>query len=370
MTASVVRTITKHFAPGWGGAPESVRLMARLLRPIGVSLDVFAVEGVFRDVGTLDCLPASVGTGRLDGEAAIPHDAVLIVGPWNTASPREAARARIRGIPVTYAPRGGLSRIEFQRKRDMKKLPYLAAVESICLVAANSVLFSSQLERSRTVPLAGLAHGVVLPDPFVPSWPVTSDIGPAGRRCQRVGFLGEISPRKAFREVVDAFMLLASRPGPELQLVVGGRPRPGSESYFDHALASASPGAVRWVGPVAPADRADFYRSVDLLIVPSKFESFGLVVAEALSCGRPVLVSSSVGILEHMPDSPAVQRLERVTASAIAAAVARCVAEWDRVTSNVPRAQQAVLSDLGGAHLAQAYANLLLHPREREHSAC
>jgi glycosyltransferase involved in cell wall biosynthesis len=37
------------------------------------------------------------------------------------------------------------------------------------------------------------------------------------------------------------------------------------------------------------------YRDADCLVLPSRFDSFGMVVAEALACGLPVIVSDMVG---------------------------------------------------------------------------
>lgn len=40
---------------------------------------------------------------------------------------------------------------------------------------------------------------------------------------------------------------------------------------------------------------ADYFRQVDAVILPSYFEPFGLVIPQALECGRPVIISRHVG---------------------------------------------------------------------------
>ena len=42
----------------------------------------------------------------------------------------------------------------------------------------------------------------------------------------------------------------------------------------------------------------NFYHAVDLMIHPARFEEFGMVVAEAMACGSPVLTSNNVGASE------------------------------------------------------------------------
>jgi D-inositol-3-phosphate glycosyltransferase len=55
---------------------------------------------------------------------------------------------------------------------------------------------------------------------------------------------------------------------------------------------------VRFVPPVDRARLVQWYRSADLVAVPSYNESFGLVALEAQACGRPV-VAHDVGGLRH-----------------------------------------------------------------------
>jgi D-inositol-3-phosphate glycosyltransferase len=54
--------------------------------------------------------------------------------------------------------------------------------------------------------------------------------------------------------------------------------------------------------PAQPHDRLpDLYRAADVVVVPSRSESFGLVAAEAQACGIPV-VAAHVGGLAHVVD--------------------------------------------------------------------
>jgi len=52
---------------------------------------------------------------------------------------------------------------------------------------------------------------------------------------------------------------------------------------------------VRFEGFVNQSQLPGIYRAVDLLVLPSEYEAFGVVVNEAMLCGRPVVVSDRVG---------------------------------------------------------------------------
>ena len=55
---------------------------------------------------------------------------------------------------------------------------------------------------------------------------------------------------------------------------------------------------VKAVGRVSPSDLLQLYRLCDVFVAPSRYESFGLIYAEAMSHGKPVIGSRSGGIPE------------------------------------------------------------------------
>lgn len=80
---------------------------------------------------------------------------------------------------------------------------------------------------------------------------------------------------------------------------------------------------VRFLGPKPPSEVAEQMREAALLVLPSRAESFGLVLAEALACGTPVVatrcggpedfVNDEVGVLVPPEDPEALARgIERV----------------------------------------------------------
>ncbi|QHC60067.1 glycosyltransferase family 4 protein [Rathayibacter sp. VKM Ac-2760] len=128
-------------------------------------------------------------------------------------------------------------------------------------------------------------------------------VQPAGRREQRdgvtvLGFLGRPSVAKGVVVLAEALALLeAAEPGAH-RLLLAGEPRFVSERARREVEAALAPVAalVDRPGWLAPAD---FFARVDLVVVPSvEPESFGLVVAEAMSARLPVLVSDAGALME------------------------------------------------------------------------
>lgn len=60
--------------------------------------------------------------------------------------------------------------------------------------------------------------------------------------------------------------------------------------------------AVRVQPPVAHSEMPDLYRSATVVVVPSRWEGFGLVCAEAMACGKAVVASQIGGLAELIED--------------------------------------------------------------------
>jgi D-inositol-3-phosphate glycosyltransferase len=118
-----------------------------------------------------------------------------------------------------------------------------------------------------------------------------------------LAFVGRLQPLKAPDVAVRVLSLLRRRQ-PELDielLVVGGPSGNGMEEPQRSAALARREGVadrVRFL-PAQPHSRlATVYQAADLLLVPSRSESFGLVALEAQACGTPV-VAARVGGLSH-----------------------------------------------------------------------
>jgi glycosyltransferase involved in cell wall biosynthesis len=104
--------------------------------------------------------------------------------------------------------------------------------------------------------------------------------------------VGTIEPRKDLPTLVAAFDALAAA-DPALRLVLAG-PDGWGTADLDAALAGAHHrDRVARLGFVSDADRGDLVAGAAVVAVPSIYEGFGLVAAEALRAGRPVVASAA-----------------------------------------------------------------------------
>lgn len=301
--------IVQKFRQGWGGAPESVRLMANQLLQDGIDADVYDDGTIVLDVGQLSLLPEPGGHRTYFNLATVRnYDAIIQTGPWQRPASSIKALLALRkpGQKIFYLPRGGLGYAEFRRVRDLKKFPYLVFIERSFIRSANWIVLSSTAEQRNTIRIARRPpNECVIPDfvngnvPIPPPLPRTSIVNFA--------FLAEISPRKGLLPLIEAFIAWARLAKLEdgVRLIVGGAPRPGSEKYLAKVkeLCAKSPEiAIELRGAIPHVARSSFYGETDIMVVSSSFESFGLTVIEALVQGCAVVSTPNIGALDALPE--------------------------------------------------------------------
>lgn len=111
--------------------------------------------------------------------------------------------------------------------------------------------------------------------------------GPAGTTAVpelNLLFIGRLDRQKGLDILLSAFARISER-RPDIRLHVVG------ESVVGDNVQEQVPPNVHLHGWVGNAEIDDWYAAADAVIVPSRWEGFGLVVAEAMRNGTPALVS-------------------------------------------------------------------------------
>ena len=132
--------------------------------------------------------------------------------------------------------------------------------------------------------------------------------GRSGCRPTRplVLFVGRIQPLKAPDLAIRALAALGpGRPDARLVIVGGASGADGTGYASDVRTLALEVGVADRVHFVEPAPHhilSSYYRAADVVIVPSRSESFGLVALEAAACGVPVVASAVGGLLDVVVD--------------------------------------------------------------------
>jgi D-inositol-3-phosphate glycosyltransferase len=116
-------------------------------------------------------------------------------------------------------------------------------------------------------------------------------------------YVGRFDPIKGIDRLLEAIGHLRQQKSVQL-LIIGGE-GPETEEFQDfqqmaHELGIAD--SVTFVGRIEQNRLPPYYRAADTLVIPSHYESFGLVGLESLACGTPV-VSTPVGAMSAILQS-------------------------------------------------------------------
>ncbi len=364
MTRRRALILTKKFRYGYGGTPEAVFLFARALTGFGIDTDVYAEGAIIRDAGAFDDLPREPV-----GEYTTPinlelrdYNMLVIAGAWIFPALALALSARYRGLAVLYAPKGQLCRIEFSRLRDFRRVAYLALVEFWIPFLAHKIAFTSRIERSSSL-LPGFLKarkGLVIPEMLDPArLPASASRDRTSGDPIRIGFIAQISPRKGLLELVEGFLnWVAGNPDTNVELVIAGTALAGSQNHFNQIQEMLrhhpSSHRVRFVGQVSGNERGAFYTSLDILIVPSKFESYCLTVLEALWVGKPVLAGPNLGVLEFLSNNQGVTTLNGISAQQIEAGITQVITNLPRLSEGAKAQAGLVPARLSGQTIVES----------------
>jgi glycosyltransferase involved in cell wall biosynthesis len=132
-------------------------------------------------------------------------------------------------------------------------------------------------------------------------------------------FAGATIRRKGFDVLLDAFDRVAAAEPDARLLIVGPR---GDGARL---LAARAGERIAVLGPLGQPELARQFREADCLVLPSRNDSYGMVVAEALASGLPVLVSDMVGAKELVAPGRNGWIVPAADAAALAERMAWCV---------------------------------------------
>jgi glycosyltransferase involved in cell wall biosynthesis len=122
----------------------------------------------------------------------------------------------------------------------------------------------------------------------------------AGSDGKRVFYLGSLKPRKNLLFLLDVFAKVHSEE-PGALLIIGG----GGEQETqlkDRAAELGLSKEVVFPGHIPEDEKVAYYSLADVFVLPSLLEGFGMVAAEAMACGTPVVASSACSLPEVVVD--------------------------------------------------------------------
>jgi len=282
--------------PSTGGPAKSVPSLGEAIHKAGADVQLYVnnktgesdqskkTTSTFLSVKAINDLDNMVkGLNRGEKDNTVIHNH----GLWLPFNHYASVTARRYNIPLIISPRGMLE--PWARSyRSWKKMIAWYLYQRRDLKAATVLHATSKQEAGNLQlldfhrPIAVIPNGVDIPEFSEPVVKDKTDIKTAL-------FLSRVHPVKGLLNLVRAWAKI--RPV-NWRVVIAGPDEGGHQIEIEqeiqrHELSDS----FSFIGSVAGQDKWELYRSVDLFVLPTHSENFGIVIAEALASGTPVITT-------------------------------------------------------------------------------
>lgn len=204
-----------------------------------------------------------------------------------------------------------LAEVKMRARLSESEPPARIAAERAIAAAADAIVVASEHERHLLTALCGARDerihvvpcGVDL-DLFTPTDKRQARRALGLRDGERIIlFVGRIEPLKGIDILISAAAQLHEDENFKV-LIVGGDARAEAEveQLRDLAARLGIDHHVSFVGAVEHDQLPLYYNAADVCVVPSYYESFGLVAVESMACGTPVVASRVGGLTSTISD--------------------------------------------------------------------
>jgi len=320
--------VVSAIAPQYGGTSMAVLGLCEALSAIpGVTVELAATDADGSNghlpISTFAALPFRThlfpvtGSQRWKYSAGLNDwlrdnvrrfDVIHLHGAWAHATKAGRTAARAKSRPYVLSPHGMLSEYSFARFPLLKWTYWLSVERKTCrraaAILATSTGESKELRRlDLPTPIRVIPLGI---DPQ--AWTTPADPNALRRLCIPAAadlpillFLSRLHPKKGITDyLLPAFARLEQ---PAFLAIAGGidHSTPEYRGEIEATIARFGlSGRVALLGPVAPCDRWQLFDGAAAFVLPSHQENFGLVVAEAMARGCPVVISDRVHSCNHV----------------------------------------------------------------------
>lgn len=296
-----------------GGYAYDRRVLA-LLPACGIEVAHVAIPGSFPEPTPADLAATEAAL------AALPADCVLLFDGLAYGALPEALIARIRQriVALCHHP------LALETGIAPARAEALRALETAALARAAHVVVSSPMTRATLAADFGVpAAKVTVAEPGTDR---AARVAPWRGGPVSLLAVGSVIPRKGYGILVDALAGLGAD-ARQWQLTIAGSTELDATEVARVRAAIAERGLgdrIALLGAVETARLDALYARAHIFVMPSLYEGYGMVLAEAMARGLPMVTTTGGAAAETVPDGAAI-KVPPGDAAALAAGLSRLI---------------------------------------------
>jgi glycosyltransferase involved in cell wall biosynthesis len=295
-----------------GGYAYDRRVLARL-GAHGIAAAHVAIPGTYPSPTVYDFHATALAIAKTPKDSVLLFDglAYAVVPP-----------ALIRGfsrkiVALVHHPLCLEAGLDAERAAELRELEIAALAE-----AQHVIVTSPMTARTLVADFGVPADGVTVAEPGTDR---ADRAKGSGLEQIQLLAVGSLIPRKGYTILIDALAGLADR---NWHLTIAGAERdPDTATKVRDAVKAAGLAShVTFRGEIRDTELAALYAAADVFVMPSLFEGYGMVLAEAMARGLAIICTTGGAAAETCPDDAAI-KVPPSDSAALGAALASVLAD-------------------------------------------
>ena len=281
-----------------GGPSRSVPILVKGLAELGMDVTLMTIYSENMNVHALEGTTAKLkllepSFSRSEIAQYLKDEKfhlIQIQSMWDLPYHKVMVEARRLGIPYIVTPRGMLEPWSLLQKKWKKKLAWWLyqrndVQKSVC------VFTTAKMEAEHVSNLGITTYKAVIPNGIeTDSYPCKTSIDVVKKQLL---FLSRVHVKKGIEILFDAWKRIHSEFAEWQLLVVGNGEAEYIQSLENKVECLGLKDSIKILPPVFGNDKIRLYQESALFCLPSFSENFGMVIAEAMSRGTPVITTTN-----------------------------------------------------------------------------